>query len=183
MCALNLKVFWKRFHNLSGQAVTINHLISSKTGIDAANEFANELMHCLPENVSCDAFCEVPNNSIWNDFITYDDVLKSIRSLKSGGDDTNFVRPDFLKLFEFSLVRFLTDLFNLFLSHSFTPVQFSFSTMKTLLKAGKDDVSAAEIYRLISSMSTFAKLYEYIFLDQFSRKFKDRPTSIWLQKL
>ena len=56
MCDLNPKVFWKRFNNLSGQAVTINPLINSKTGIDAANEFANDLMHCLPENFSCNAF-------------------------------------------------------------------------------------------------------------------------------
>lgn len=168
MCTLNSKKFWSRFKSLSGVPVKISPVINNKFGKDAADEFANDLLGCVSDAACDDSFVSFPESFVVDDSITSLDVQDAIRSLKSSSDDPDSVRADFLKLFDSCSISFISGLFNSFLSHEFTPSQFSYSILRPLFKSGKEDITLPKNYRLISSVSVFAKLYEYILLKKFS---------------
>ena len=130
MCTLNSKKFWSRFKSLSGVPVKISPVINNKFGKDAADEFANDLLGCVSDAACDDSFVSFPESFVVDDSITSLDVQDAIRSLKSSSDDPDSVRADFLKLFDSCSISFISGLFNSFLSHEFTPSQFSYSFLR-----------------------------------------------------
>lgn len=167
------KKFFGMLSKIKGRQRNFNPCIRGKFAVDAANEFANDII--VNQNVTRDEFLhnkfrntlqEKLGSELITSFTT-SQVSSAIDKLKSDKSDCDNINSTVVKLLDVSFSNVLCLLFNSLVTHGFSPDIFNRSILTPLLKANKKDVSDTNSYRLIASVSILSKIFDYTVIDRY----------------